>query len=198
MNSYGASPPTNTWKGMLSFPRTITLKQTASKRYFVQQPVTELALVSSPLAMIQNQTITTGQTLLSSIHGTALDLSLAFTIDAGAKLSLAVRKAESEQTVIQYDQTNSSVSVDRTTSGDISYDPAAGGVHVASLEPDASGVIHLRILVDTCSVEVFGGEGEVAISDLIFPSETSDGLSLEVTDGSAILHSVEVRGISLS
>jgi levanase/fructan beta-fructosidase len=47
-------------------------------------------------------------------------------------------------------------------------------------------------------VEVFGGEGEVAISDLIFPSETSDGLSLEVTDGSAILHSVEVRGISLS
>jgi levanase/fructan beta-fructosidase len=198
MNSYGASPPTNTWKGMLSFPRTITLKQTASKRYFIQQPVTELALVSSPLAMIQNQTITTGQTLLSSIHGTALDLSLAFTIDAGAKLSLAVRKAESEQTVIQYDQTNSSVSVDRTTSGDISYDPAAGGVHVASLEPDASGVIHLRILVDTCSVEVFGGEGEVAISDLIFPSETSDGLSLEVTDGSAILHSVEVRGISLS
>jgi levanase/fructan beta-fructosidase len=198
MNSYGASPPTNTWKGMLSFPRTLTLKETSSKRYFLQQPVTELALMGSPLASIRNQTITTGQTLFSSIHGTALDINLAFTINAGAKLSLAVRKAASEQTIIQYDQTNSSISVDRTTSGDISYDPAAGGVHSASLEPDASGVIHLRVLVDTCSVEVFGGEGEVVISDLIFPSETSDGLSLEVTGGSANLHSVELRGISLS
>ncbi|KAJ5990470.1 glycosyl hydrolase [Penicillium canescens] len=198
MNSYGASPPTNTWKGMLSFPRTITLKETASKRYLLQQPVTELALVASPLATIQNQTITTGQTLLSSIHGTALDIKLAFTINAGAKLSLAVRKATSEQTIIQYDQTNSSISVDRTTSGDISYDPAAGGVHSASLKPDGYGVIHLRVLVDICSVEVFGGEGEVVISDLIFPSETSDGLSLEVTGGSANLHSVEVRSISLN
>ncbi|KAJ6051639.1 glycosyl hydrolase [Penicillium canescens] len=198
MNSYGASPPTNTWKGMLSFPRTITLKETASKRYLLQQPVTELALVASPLATIQNQTITTGQTLLSSIHGTALDIKLAFTINAGAKLSLAVRKATSEQTIIQYDQTNSSISVDRTTSGDISYDPAAGGVHSASLKPDGYGVIHLRVLVDICSVEVFGGEGEVVISDLIFPSETSDGLSLGVTGGSANLHSVEVRSISLN
>jgi levanase/fructan beta-fructosidase len=198
MNSYGASPPTNTWKGMLSFPRTITLKETASKRYFLQQPVTELSLVGSSLATIQNQTITTGQTLLSSIHGTALDIKIAFTINAGAKLSLAVRKAASEQTIIQYDQSNSSISVDRTTSGDISYDPAAGGVHSTSLKPDGSGVIHLRVLVDTCSVEVFGGEGEVVISDLIFPSETSDGLSLEVTGGSANLHSVEVRSISLN
>jgi levanase/fructan beta-fructosidase len=180
---------------MLSFPRTITLKETASKRYFLQQPVAELALIGSPLATIQNQTITAGQTLLSSIYGTALDIDLAFSINAGATLSLAVRKAASEQTIIQYDQTTSSISVERTTSGDISYGPAAGGVHSASLNPDGSGIVHLRILVDTCSVEVFGGEGEVEISDLIFPSETSGGLSLEVTGASANLHSVDVRGI---
>ncbi|KOS48216.1 hypothetical protein ACN38_g807 [Penicillium nordicum] len=197
MNSYGASPPTKTWKGMLSFPRTITLKETDSKRYFLQQPVTEIALAGSSLATIRNQTITADKPLLSSIHGTALDIKLAFTIDAGAKISLKVRKAASEQTTIQYDQKNSTISVDRTMSGDISYDPAAGGVHSASLKPDGSGVINLRVLVDTCSVEVFGGEGEVVISDLIFPSETSDGLSLEVIGGSADLHSVEVRGISL-
>ncbi|KAL2816586.1 glycosyl hydrolase [Aspergillus cavernicola] len=197
MNSYGASPPTNTWKGMLSFPRTLALEQRGSSRHFLQQPVSELNTLGSQLAMIQNQTLAPGQTLLSSIHGNTLDIRLAFSIAEGSTLSLAVRKGESEQTIIQYDRSNAKMSVDRTASGDISYDLAAGGVHSASLEADGSDMVHIRVLVDICSVEVFGGQGEVVISDLIFPSETSDGLSLQVSGGNVMLQSVEVRDISL-
>ncbi|KAL4916411.1 glycosyl hydrolase [Aspergillus aurantiobrunneus] len=197
-NSYGANPPTTTWKGMLSFPRVLTLTQTGSKRSFLQQPVSEVdGLAGSTLATIQNQTIAPGQTQLESVHGTALDIHLAFSPEAGAVLSLAVRKADPEQTVIRYDNTNATLSVDRTASGDISYDPAAGGVHSAPLQPDGSGVVRIRVLVDTCSVEVFGGQGEVVISDLIFPSEASDGLALTITGGTALLRAVEVHEVSL-
>lgn len=42
------------------------------------------------------------------------------------------------------------------------------------------------------------GDGEVMISDLIFPSENSAGLSLEVTGESSNLHFIKVRGISLN
>ncbi|KAF9891676.1 hypothetical protein FE257_003688 [Aspergillus nanangensis] len=196
-NSYGASPPTNTWKGMLSFPRTLALQQTGAERTFVQWPVSELLSVSSPLKTIQNQTITPGQDLLSSVVGAALDIELAFTPQANTVLSLAVRKAGSQQTVIQYTQSTTTLSVDRTASGDISYDAAAGGVHSAPLQPDASGVVRIRVLVDTCSVEVFGGKGEVVISDLIFPDETADGLALQVSGGSAMLSNVVVRQVSL-
>lgn len=196
-NSYGASPPTNTWKGMLSFPRTLGLRQTGSARSFIQWPVSELLDVGSPLTTIQNQTITPGQVLLSSVSGTALDIELAFTAQKDAVLSLAVRKAGSQQTVIQYKQSTGTLSVDRTASGDTSYDAAAGGVHNAPLKPDASGVVHIRTLVDTCSVEVFGGKGRVVISDLIFPDETADGLALQVTGGSVMLQSVVVREVSL-
>ncbi|KAL2861168.1 glycoside hydrolase family 32 protein [Aspergillus lucknowensis] len=200
-NSYGESPPTTTWKGMLTFPRTLTLRQTGpgNSLQFLQQPVQELAGVSGSLiATIQNQTITPGDTLLSSAQGIALDIQLAFSIDANAILSLAVRKAADEQTVIQYDSSNGTLSVDRTAAGDTSFDPGAGGVHTAPLQPDASGVVRIRALVDTCSVEVFGGQGEVVISDLIFPSESSEGLALTVEGGSAMLRSVEVHAISLS
>jgi levanase/fructan beta-fructosidase len=196
-NSYGASPPTNSWKGMLSFPRTLALQQTGSVRSFVQWPVSELLTVGSALTTIQNQTITPGQVLLSSVVGIALDIELAFTAQTDAVLSLAVRKADSQQTVIQYTQSTAKLSVDRTASGDTSYDAAAGGVHSAPLQPDAFGVVRIRVLVDTCSVEVFGGKGEVVISDLIFPDETSDGLALQVSGGSALLQSVVVRDISL-
>jgi levanase/fructan beta-fructosidase len=197
-NSYGASPPTNTWKGMLSFPRTLALHESGSGRYFVQQPVDELITVGSSLATIQNRTITPGETLFSSVHGTALDIQLTFSITTDAVLELAVRKAGAEQTVIRYDSSNETLSVDRTASGNNSFDPAAGGIHSGPLVPDASGLVRIRVLVDTCSVEVFGGQGEVVISDLIFPDEASDGVALQVTGGSAMLRSVQVRGISLN
>ncbi|KAL5050884.1 concanavalin A-like lectin/glucanase domain-containing protein [Aspergillus fruticulosus] len=196
-NSYGANPPTTTWKGMLSFPRTLSLHQTGSTRYFLQQPVSELATVSSSLATIRNQTIVPGQVLLSSIHGTALDVQISFSTNADTVLSLAVRKAGSQQTVIRYNRLTATLSVDRTASGNTSYDPAAGGVHSVPLLPDASGMIRIRVLVDICSVEAFGGQGEVVISDLIFPDETADGLALEVTGGTAMLQTVEVKEIAL-
>jgi levanase/fructan beta-fructosidase len=197
MNSYGSNPPTNSWKGMLSFPRSLTLKQIGSKRYFLQQPVSELNTIGTSITRIQNQTITPGESLLSSIHGNSLDVRVSFLPAPGTILSLAVRKRETDQTVIRYAQSNSTLSVDRTASGNISYDPAAGGVHRAQLQIDGTEMVHIWILVDTCSVEVFGGQAQVVISDLIFPSNSSDGLSLEVTGGTAMLQSLEMRSILL-
>lgn len=197
MNSYGGNPPTNTWKGMLSFPRTLKLTEVDGKLRFFQQPIEELDTATSELASISNHTLTTNETLLSDIRGRALDISMSFVPGENSRLSLAVRKGGSEQTVITYAQSNSTLSVDRSASGDIGYDPAAGGVHATTLESDADGAVQLRILVDECSVEVYGGEGEIVISNLIFPSTDSDGLALTMSEGDAELQSVEVREVSL-
>lgn len=82
-------------------------------------------------------------------------------------------------------------------SSDISYDPAAGGVHAATFWPDAAGVVRLRDLVDECSLEVYGGDGEAVISDMIFPQSSSDELLLDTTGGDAMLASVEVFRVLL-
>jgi sucrose-6-phosphate hydrolase SacC (GH32 family) len=101
------------------------------------------------------------QNLLSNIHGKALNVRVSFTPTAGSTLSLAVRVGGTDQTVIRYVQSSGQLQVDRTSSGNISYDPNAGGVHVANLQPDTNGVVQVRVLVDECSVEVFGGEGQM-------------------------------------
>ncbi|KAF2010227.1 glycoside hydrolase family 32 protein [Aaosphaeria arxii CBS 175.79] len=197
MNSYGDKPPTKTWKGMLSFPRTLKLKKIGEKLRFLQLPVEELGAASTSVTRLTNQTLTSQQTLLSDVHGRALDIRISFIPSAGSKLSLSVRRGGSEETVISYAQSGGILSVDRRASGDISWDPAAGGIHSVALSPNASGVVHLRALVDECSVEVYGGEGEVVISDLIFPATASDGLSLTISGGDADLHEVQVLKVSL-
>jgi sucrose-6-phosphate hydrolase SacC (GH32 family) len=198
MNSYGGNPPTNTWKGMLSFPRTLELQQLDSgKLQFVQQPVDEIDAYAWPAANLTNATIAPGQTLLSDIHSRTLDIKMTFVPSPGSTLSLAVRKAGSQQTLIRYVQSSQQLSVDRNASGDISYDPAAGGVHTCTVQPGANGEVHLRVLVDTCSLEVFGGLGEAVISNLIFPDVSADGVSLEASGGNVVLQSVEVRKVLL-
>jgi sucrose-6-phosphate hydrolase SacC (GH32 family) len=197
MNSYGGHPPTNTWKGMLSFPRTLELQQHNGKVRFLQMPVDELDTYRWLAAKITGQTIAPGQSLLSDVHARTLDIEMSFTPSPGSTLSLAVRKAGSQQTVIKYVQSSQQLSVDRNASGNISYDSAAGGVHTATVQAGANGEVKLRVLVDVCSLEVFGGEGEAVISNLIFPDVSADGVSLEVSGGSVALGSVEVWEVLL-
>lgn len=197
MNSYGGNPPTNTWKGMLSFPRTLELQQFNGKLQFIQMPVNELNAYGWLVANITNQSIAPGQSLLSDVHSRTLDIKMSFTPSPGSTLSLAVRKAGSQQTVIRYVQSSQQLSVDRNFSGNISYDSAASGVHTATVQSGANGEVQLRVLVDVCSLEVFGGQGEAVISNLIFPDVSADGVSLEVSGGSVALGSVEVWEILL-
>jgi levanase len=44
--------------------------------------------------------------------------------------------------------------------------------------PAADGRVRLRVLVDRCSVEVFGGVGEVTLSGQVFPAADSDRMSV--------------------
>jgi sucrose-6-phosphate hydrolase SacC (GH32 family) len=197
MNSYGDKPPTTTWKGMLSFPRTLELRAVGGKLQFLQQPVKELRSASTSVARVTNTTLTPDDALLADVHGRSLDIQISFVPTVQSKLSLSVRKGASEETVINYTQSDKTLSVDRRASGDISWDPAAGGVHSASFSADEAGIVRLRVLVDECSVEVFGGEGQVVISDLIFPATASDGVSLITSGDDVELHNVEVFAVSL-
>lgn len=197
MNSYGGNPPTNTYKGILSFPRTLQLKLVNGSIRFVQMPVSELDTASVPATSFTNQNLVPGQTLLNNIHSRSYDLRMSFIPSAGSTLSLAVRKGGSQQTVIKYVQSSGQLSVDRTASGNTGYDPAAGGIHSASFQAASDGKVQLRVLVDESSVEVFGGNGEVVISDLIFPDVASDGFALTTSGGSVLLESLDLRTVSV-
>ncbi|KAH8197448.1 hypothetical protein TruAng_008379 [Truncatella angustata] len=195
MNSYGDNPPTSTWKGMLSFPRTLELKMIGDVLHFVQQPVTELNSATTSIVNLTGQGLAPGDTLLSEVRGNALDIQITFSPGEGSTLSLAVRKGGSEQTLITYSQAGGILSVDRRASGNISYDPAAGGIHSVAVAVDSRGVMNLRVLVDECSLEVFGGEGQVVISNLIFPSASSSGLALTTAGANIMLNSVNVLSV---
>ena len=91
---------------MLSFPRRLQLKEIDGTPRFLRQPIDELDTATTSIQKIANQTFTLDDILLSERSGRALDIHLTFVPGEGSTLSLAVRQGESEQTVIEYTQSN--------------------------------------------------------------------------------------------
>ncbi|KIS28883.1 levanase [Arthrobacter sp. SPG23] len=56
--------------------------------------------------------------------------------------------------------------------------------------------VKLRALVDSSSVELFGGDGTAAITSLVFPDPSSTGLSFSTTGGTARLVSAQVHELA--
>jgi len=196
MNSYGGNPPTATYKSIISIPRELKLKRLNGQLYLTQQPVQELTAAGVTLSSFSNTPLAIGQSMLETINGRGLDIELDFTPAVGSVVHLEVRRGTGEKTVISYDHSTATLSMDRTNSGNIGYHPDAGGVHTKALATTGNGALRLRVLVDESSVEVFGGEGEVAISNLIFPGPGSTGVSLYVTQNDVFIDSLVVRGLS--
>jgi sucrose-6-phosphate hydrolase SacC (GH32 family) len=86
-------------------------------------------------------------------------------------------RAGAGETVIGYDAAKQVMFVDRTTSGDVSFDANFAGRHEAPL-PSRRGRVTLHIFVDRSSIEVFGNDGQAAITDRIFPPSRVQSVEL--------------------
>jgi len=75
---------------------------------------------------------------------------------------------------------------DRTHAGRSDFSPIFPAVHRAKL-PLHNRELKLKILVDSSSVEVFSADGQVSISDLVYPDPTSTGVATFADGGTAQL-----------
>jgi levanase len=90
---------------------------------------------------------------------------------------LRVLAGDGEGTVIGYDEAAREVFVDRTRSGTTGFSALFPSRERAPLPP-RDGKVRMRVVVDRSSVEVFAGQGEVAITDLVFPQASNDRVEL--------------------
>jgi len=84
------------------------------------------------------------------------------------------------------------VFVDRTRSGNISFDEKFPGRQAGPLLPAGGKQVSLHIFVDRSSVEVFVNDGSTVISDAIFPSRDSQDIELYSKGGEARIVKLEV------
>ncbi|KAL2812633.1 glycosyl hydrolase family protein [Aspergillus granulosus] len=170
---YGGLIPTNPWRSAMTIPRRLALKTIDGKAALVQEPAGKWKALTHGGRVFTFRSLE-GVRDLGRI-GNALQIELTFSNRPSSMtgvfgIAVVATKDYSSETRVGYDFSTREVFVDRTRSGDVSFDNMFASVYRAPLSPAADGTVSLRILVDWSSVEVFGGDGESTIASQIFPS----------------------------
>jgi levanase len=189
--NYGQSIPTSPWRSAMTVPRELSLQAVDGNLQLVQEPIQQLnELTGAPVVHLENQVIQPGTTPLPAT-GEALKIDATLSGSAG-QYGIKVRTGGGQETVIGYDRDNGAVYIDRSGSGNVGFDPSFTAVQQAPLSaPD--GVVHLTVLVDWSSVEVFAQDGQVLLTDQIFPDPSSTRIGAFATGGTAQLRSITVQ-----
>jgi levanase len=183
--NYAGNIPTSPWRSATSIPRELGLQRINGRIQLTQQPVAQVASLHLGRSMTARNLAITGTVPLGT-RGSTLDLEGVFAAGTAKQFGVNVHTGNGQRTTIGYDTTTQTVFIDRTKSGDVAFDPTFGGRQSAPLKL-VHGTVRLRVLVDTSSVEVFTDQGQVVLTDQIFPGPTSSGVSLFSTGGTAHL-----------
>ena len=195
--NYAGAIPTDPWRSAMSVPRELGLQTIGGEPRLVQRPVRELRSLRGRRPFTQRRrAIPQGSSTLP-VRGKALEIKADLRLGSAEEAGLKVRAGNGEETVIGYDAQAGEVYVDRTRSGRVDFSRDFPGVQRAPLAA-RHGKVHLRILVDWSSVEVFADRGQTVITDQIFPSATSDGVQLFADGGTARLDSIKIRRLRSS
>ena len=105
-----------------------------------------------------------------------------------------------EETVVGIDAGSGRIFVDRTRSGKVDWSPDFPVRVYAPLKHPQAESTTIEIVVDRNSIEVFAENGETVLTDLIYPSEGSDGISFYSSPtppgaGPALIRDVELVGL---
>jgi levanase len=191
--NYAGSIPTSPWRSAMTVPRELSLTPQDGVLRLAQRPVKQLDdLAGAPILDVDNLRVPEGTKPLNA-GGAALRIDATLQ-GSGSQYGLKVRTGNGQETVIGYDRVQGEVYLDRSASGDVTFDPSFTRRHQAPLKTQ-NGLVHLTILVDWSSVEVFAENGRVLLTDQVFPDPSSTGVSAFATGGSATLKSLTVRPV---
>lgn len=192
---YGQGIPTSPWRSAMTIPKQLSLSLINGEPTLVQNPVDQVAqLYTGQPATTQNLALPPGTTPLPA-NGQAMDITATFTTGTATSYGLKVRAGGAQETLIGYDNATGDVYLDRTNSGNSGFASSFPGIQRAHL-PTNNGTVKLRVLVDWSSVEVFANDGQLVLTDQIFPDPSSQAVQAFANGGTATLNSFTATQVS--
>lgn len=184
---YAFNIPTWPARGLMTIPRTVSLRREDGDWRVIQRPVRELERHRA--ALRQQDDIQIGETPVPlDIRGDSVDATFTINPRNADQVTLALTDARGYQTLIGYTPATHEIFVDRTRSGPHFHD--AFPVRHSVALPSADKRITFRLLVDKSIIEVFADEGSRTITDRFFPVAGPVTWSASARSGTATVERV--------
>ena len=185
---YAADIPGGEFRGSMTLPRRLTLRDRDGDLRLVQRPV----VAERPVTRRVTDAVVDSRLELPNTEP-AVRIVAEVEFGTADRIGLDVRVGDGERTRIVADRSTATLAVDRTRSGVVDFHGAFAGIHSVVVPP--TDVLRLDVYVDEASVEVLAADGEVALTDQVFPSPESTGLAVFADGGTAIVRELTVTAL---
>nr|WEI57632.1 putative GH32 family protein [Blattella germanica]WEI57633.1 putative GH32 family protein [Blattella germanica] len=171
MAMWGRNFPTSDlhqgWAGAMTLPRELHLKNGK----LVQKPVDEIKNYYGNPVVLKQHTIENEVKSFKHVSGEVAVLELTVDLRQARHFWIDVRANKHNKTVLSYDTSTQEVKLDRTNSGISMTGREDPPVFFRKVKAPLfhTGLLHLQIFLDVCSVEVFINKGEESMTDTIYP-----------------------------
>lgn len=170
---YAQEVPTEVWRSSMTIPRELTLSSINGDYLLISKPIRELTkLRLDPVTFYSNEFELPSELLEIELKPTDKDFKLTFSNDLG------------EQVVVESMQGN--LSFDRSNSTSLEFHKEFKKRHPSSVTGTQSKEI--RIFLDRSSMEVFVNQGELVITELLFPSSPYTKLSMQGVEPNSVVY----------
>jgi fructan beta-fructosidase len=186
---YGNEIPTSPWRSPMSLVREVSLVSSNGRPRLSQRPVWEdpgsdTGTVSYTGLDVEGLHPVEGGAAVQLIEAT-------FVPGSAEEFGLVIRGNRAEGTRIGIRPADGRLAVDRTASGNTDFHETFPSIDSAPLQA-LGGTYDLRIFVDHCSVEIFAQDGQVTMTELIFPDPESISVAVYASEGTATVSSLKL------
>lgn len=182
---YADKVPTDPWRSAMTVPRELKLKQVGNNLLIASEPVKELDVIQMKPVTLQDVAVGQGFDLSKDINNVTLPCRLNLSIDKLADFSVVLSNSKGEQVVIGYEKNKNQYYIDRTKSGKTDFNKEFAARHTAP-RFSSTGNADVSLVLDVSSVELFADSGLTVMTEIFFPSEPYNKITLQTPGGSLI------------
>lgn len=181
-----------TWESAQSLPLEMKLRTIDGKLCLTRYPVIELNKIrdGKPVLSLRNQPVDVGDAnLLKGINATMADIEATITLGTATEVSFKLRvgsAAGGQEVLVKYDRKQNMLIVDKSKT-----DPGYVALYSPEMGVLDGNKLKLRILLDQTCIDVFGNDGEAAVSGLVYSEFENAGMEILV-NGTATIDSLDI------
>ncbi|MEJ0106423.1 MAG: glycoside hydrolase family 32 protein, partial [Bacteroidota bacterium] len=184
--SYAGALPTFPWRGTMSIPRTLSVAELNGQWVLLEEPVAALKNYRLKQTQFDNIQFTGARQL--PVQGQQMEMEII--MDPGRDDSCGIKLAvgNGKYFTIGYSEQSQSLYIDRTNSGDTGFHPEFKNWLKTNVKiEENNNKIKLHIFFDRSIIEIFADDGQVVITEQLFPDEKSKAVVLISKNGKTVL-----------
>lgn len=190
MNNIGymTKIPTTGWRGMMSIPRELALKDDGERIKLLQKPAAELKNLRRLLFKKGNLSLQ--EDLSIDCNEQSFEIKVELDFNQAEELVFALHKSGKQESLLKLNKKEDKIIVNLSNSGNTDFDETF--LLEKKIDYDFKDKVKVNIFVDRSSIEVFLDGGEVSITNLVFPELNSEEVEIRADGGYALINKLNI------